>query len=413
MRRDTEQPSQQLKTLTALLAIISLLSSSVPVHAQVNTRVMVTIENVAPQQGTFQTPFWVGFHDGSFDTYDGNTPASNVPRPGSVAMERLCEDGDTGPISEDFAALVPAGVDTTLAGPNGPIAPGDIAIGSFVLDPSDPNSRYFSYASMIIPSNDFCLSNGNPLAHPIFDAAGNFIAEPFFVIGEETLDAGTEVNDELPDNTAFFGQQMPNTGVDENGLIGTLGSDILEVMGFLPPGSGGILDDPRFAMADFSLPGYPFVKISFATAPAITDDRTYDSFLSGAEEVPAVQTAAFASAVYTLREEGTRLAFRHLFQRFFSASSGLPNVVGAHLHLAPEGQNGPIVAILLGDTPFLSESVDLEELDGELTARSLTGPLAGQPLDALIAEIEAGNVYINIHTEDFQSGEIRGQLSRR
>ena len=413
MHTDTQQPSQQLTGLTALIAITSLLSSSVPVHAQVNTRVMVTIENLAPQQGTFQTPFWVGFHDGSFDTYDGNTPASNDPQPGSVAMERLCEDGNTGPISQDFAALVPDGVDATLAGPNGPIAPGESAIGNFLLDPSDPNTRYFSYASMIIPSNDFCISNGNPVAHPIFDTAGNLIADPFFVAGTQALDAGTEVNDELPENTAFFGQQMPNTGVDENGLIGTLGSDSTGVLGFLPPGSGGILDDPGFAMADFSLPGYPFVKMSFATAPAITDDRTYESFLSGSEEVPAIQTAAFGSAVYSLGNEGARLAFQHSFQPFFSFSGSLSNVIGAHLHLAPQGENGPIVAILLGDTPFLSESVDLEELDGELTASSLTGPLAGQPLDALIAEIEAGNVYVNIHTEDFQSGEIRGQLSRR
>ena len=413
IRRDSVQPCPALKALTALLTLTGLLTSSVPVHAQENTRVMVTIENLAPQQGTWLTPFWVGFHDGSFDTYDGGTPASNDPQPGSVAMERLCEDGNTGPISEEFAALVPSGTDTTLAGPNGPLGPGDRAVGNFVLNPSDPHIRYFSYAAMIIPSNDFCLSNGDPQAHPLFDADGNLVAEPFFITGAEALDAGTEVNDELPDTTAFFGQEMPNTGIDENGLIGALGSDNPNVLGFLPPGSGGVLDDPRFAMADFSLPGYPFAKLSFATAPAITDERTYEAFLAGSKEAPPVQTAAFGSAVYTLGDAGTRLTFHHSLQGFFFSSGGLRNIVGAHLHLAPESQNGPIVAILLGDTPFLSESVDLEELDGELTARSLTGPLEGQPLDSLIAEIEAGNVYVNIHTENFPSGEIRGQLSRR
>ncbi|MEM7677939.1 MAG: spondin domain-containing protein, partial [Myxococcota bacterium] len=82
------------------------------------TRVVVTIENMAPQFGTFLTPVWVGFHEGRFDTYDGNQPASNDPRPGSVAMERLCEDGNNGPLSEDFAALS-LGLDATIAGPNG------------------------------------------------------------------------------------------------------------------------------------------------------------------------------------------------------------------------------------------------------------------------------------------------------
>jgi len=39
------------------------------------------------------------------------------------------------------------------------------------------------------------------------------------VSGAEVLDGGTEVNDELPVNTAFFGQMAPNTGVAENGVV--------------------------------------------------------------------------------------------------------------------------------------------------------------------------------------------------
>ncbi len=49
------------------------------------------------------------------------------------------------------------------------------------------------------------------------------------------------------------------------------------------------------------------------------------------------------------------------------------------------------------------------------------GPLAGFPLDALVAEMDAGNVYLNVHTDDgiapqntgagdFASGEVRAQL---
>jgi len=32
--------------------------------------VVVTIENSAPSRGSFQTPFWIGFHDGQFDLYN-------------------------------------------------------------------------------------------------------------------------------------------------------------------------------------------------------------------------------------------------------------------------------------------------------------------------------------------------------
>ena len=58
---------------------------------------------------------------------------------------------------------------------------------------------------------------------------------------------------------------------------------------------------------------------------------------------------------------------------------------------------------------------------GEITSANLMGSLAGQPLSALINQINAGNAYVNIHTNDgvapadtgpgdFPGGEIRGQI---
>jgi hypothetical protein len=60
--------------------------------------------------------------------------------------------------------------------------------------------------------------------------------------------------------------------------------------------------------------------------------------------------------------------------------------------------------------------------EGDISAANLVGPLAGQSLDALTEAIEAGNTYVNVHTNDFQDlantgpgdfpgGKIRGQLS--
>lgn len=361
-------------------------------------RVVVTIENLAPQRGTSQTPFWVGFHDGDFDTYDANTPAS-------AAMESLCEDGDTTLISSDFATGAD-GVDATIAGPGGPFGPGDTGSGSFVLDTDDVATRFFSYASMVLPSNDFCVSNGNPEAHEVIDENGDVVAESFFITGAEVLDAGTEVNDEAPENTAFFGQSTPDTGDDENGLIGDA-DDRGDFVGFKDPSEGGILADPRFAMADFTATGYPIAKISFASAPAITDEFDFRTDLSGDNEVPVVDSAASGNVVMSLREGGTVLNFRVVLR-------GLSDIVAAHLHLAPEGENGPVVAFLLpaGLDPSSREGrVARRFFRGSLSTGDLSGPLLGQPLDALISAIEAGNVYVNIHSSTSPSGEVRGQLA--
>ena len=189
-------------------------------------------------------------------------------------------------------------------------------------------------------------------------------------------------------------------------MIGTLGSD-LPAIGFLPPGSGGILDDPRFRMGDFLVPGYPFVKISFAAADAVVDDALFSAKLSGDEEVPPVETRARGFAKAKLRDGGSRLEYRAFFSR-------LRNVTAGHLHLGAPGENGPVVAFLIPQ--------DLDELSrrerrflrfgisGELTSTDLVGPLAGQPLDALTQAIKDGNVYVNIHTEQNPAGELRGQL---
>ena len=72
-----------------------------------------------------------------------------------------------------------------------------------------------------------------------FDSFGKLTKVLIEDFGSDVLDAGTEVNDESRVNTAFFGQMTPDTGVDENGVVNPH-------PGFLPEGSGGILDDPNF-----------------------------------------------------------------------------------------------------------------------------------------------------------------------
>jgi len=248
--------------LTHSIALVFLTSSLASALS-----VTVTIENLSPSNGIFLTPAWVGFHDGGFDLYDNGVSLN----PGFPGMENLVEDGNTGPLSTRFDGDPSGVVQGTIPGLGGafagPIDPGESAMATFLLDNTATTSQYFSYASMVIPSNDAFIANGNPLAHQIFDGAGNFLGADFIVLGSSVLDGGTEDNDELPANTAFLGQATLNTGVDENGVVQFH-------PGFIP--GGNILT--AFPNADFTAPNFQVARI---TVSAVPEPSTFLLFGSG------------------------------------------------------------------------------------------------------------------------------------
>ncbi len=178
------------------------------------TAITVTVENLLGEGGTFQTPVWFGFHDGqNFDLFNTGEAASS-------GLERLAEDGTVAPISAEFIAQAgQGGTDATVFGAGGAIAPGERARST--INVTDAQGQgFFTWATMVIPSNDAFLSvPDNPLADPIFDADGNFLG-PIVIerSGSDVLDAGTEVNNE--EGAAFLNQTAPNQGLTEGGVVG-------------------------------------------------------------------------------------------------------------------------------------------------------------------------------------------------
>ncbi|MBW4535591.1 MAG: spondin domain-containing protein [Pleurocapsa minor HA4230-MV1] len=227
------------------------------------TNITVTIENLAPENGTFITPTWVGFHNGEFDLYDHNKPAS-------LGLESLAEDGNTVGVSAEFINSGSGTVEGTLVGIDGVegvIDPGESVSQTFTLDSDDPNSRFFNYASMVIPSNDAFIANDNPTSIPVFDEEGNFIGADLVISGDRVLDAGVEVNDEAQSNTAFLGQTEPNTGTTASGVVRTHSG---------LKSKGRILSSSDFANADFTADNYNVARITVTAEeiPSVDSDKS-------------------------------------------------------------------------------------------------------------------------------------------
>lgn len=144
-----------------------------------------------------------------------------------------------------------------------------------------------------------------------------------------------------------------------------------------------------------------------AGAVAADSGRNFVAHLSGGEEVPAADTLARGNAVFQLNKEGSQLRYRLIV-------ANVENVTMAHIHLAPAGANGPVVAWLYPSAPpasLIPGRFDGVLATGVITAADLRGPLAGQPLSALVDAMLAGDAYVNVHTLQYPGGEVRGQIN--
>jgi hypothetical protein len=148
-------------------------------------------------------------------------------------------------------------------------------------------------------------------------------------------------------------------------------------------------------------------------------NRNTTTHLKGTFEVPARATNAQGQAIFHLSKDESQIEYKLI-------ASNIENVFQAHIHMAAAGVNGAVVVWLYPSTtpgagPPGGGRTDGVLAEGTITAANLVGPLAGHPLSDLIAAIEGGNAYVNIHTNDgvapadtgagdFPGGEIRGNL---
>lgn len=109
--------------------------------------------------------------------------------------------------------------------------------------------------------------------------------------------------------------------------------------------------------------------------------------LSGDQEVPPVETSANGSGTIKIEDD-----------KSVKGTINTTNIkgTGAHIHEGAVGKTGP-------DIITLEKTSDNE----------WAVPRGAKLTDAQYDAFKAGNLYVNIHSEEHPSGEIRGQLKKR
>ncbi|HEV8580461.1 MAG TPA: CHRD domain-containing protein [Thermoanaerobaculia bacterium] len=113
-------------------------------------------------------------------------------------------------------------------------------------------------------------------------------------------------------------------------------------------------------------------------------ERTVDSVtfpMSSGQQVPPVSSPVTGGCLADLGDDAAAL--------FVRCAHNVSQATAAHLHDAPPGQNGPVVFDFALGNPF-----------------SANVPMTPR----LVADFAAGFLYVNVHSNDFPDGEIRGQV---
>jgi len=157
--------------------------------AQVNVR--VTVENLASPNGVAFAPLHFGFGNGTFDAF-------NL---GAVATAPIISVAEGGSGSDWLPAFAVAEPNATIGTVGGLLLPGATHSASFVVDPSI--NRFFTFGSMVVPSNDFFIGNDSPVRYQVLDASGARLLPSITQKARDIWDAGSEIFN--PAAAAFVG----------------------------------------------------------------------------------------------------------------------------------------------------------------------------------------------------------------
>ena len=147
---------------------------------------------------------------------------------------------------------------------------------------------------------------------------------------------------------------------------------------------------------------------------ATADDRAITR-LRGCDEVPAIWSPGGAHFEATIDESAGTVSWT----MSYGTLNG--NITQSHIHFAQKGVNGGIWVFLcsnLGNGPAGTQHCPAAPatISGTFSASDIIGGAAAQGIQVgdfgpALRAMKTGTTYVNLHTDKYPGGEIRGQLT--
>ena len=138
------------------------------------------------------------------------------------------------------------------------------------------------------------------------------------------------------------------------------------------------------------------------------EEQSFSAALSGSDEVPPTESNSTGTAKFQVTENNDNESQ----VSYWVNITGIKEVNAAHIHNGTTGENGDIVATLSnGKSAEGDDRPPQIGFAGNITSNELQGPLEDKEISDLVSLMSDGNAYVNVHTEKYPDGAIRGQIS--
>ena len=138
------------------------------------------------------------------------------------------------------------------------------------------------------------------------------------------------------------------------------------------------------------------------------EEQSFSATLSGSDEVPPTESNSTGTAKFQVTENNDNESQ----VSYWVNITGIKEVNAAHIHNGTTGENGDIVATLSnGKSAEGDDRPPQIGFAGNITSNELQGPLEDKEISDLVSLMSDGNAYVNVHTEKYPDGAIRGQIS--